>query len=455
MQNININEVLYSKFILPFYTKRDFRIGVELELPILNLKDYKVDHCIVRNILKSFIKQGFVPIQKDMNNHIIAIMDSVTKDVISFEYSYNTIELSLAAEADIHMLHSRFKQYIYQIKHELKPYGYCVSGFGLNPFYSYIEKECIRDERYQMIEKFLQLVPDRSKIHRYPYFCSMISSVQTHLDIQVNKICKFLEVTDKLMCIKYLLFSNSLFLEENGNIFYKYRDYLWEHSMFGYNPINVGNYNVTMENEQDLLQYCMNMSIFSVIREGKHLFFTPIALKEFMEKKKIIAYHWNSELGKCDKVLVEPQILDVKGVRTYKNCELTPRGTIEIRNDCQQPLGEVFSVVAFNLGVYLKLEQIELILDEMHRKINFIYLKYGNSKVMEAFIDCNNSQLQYYMDMILQTVEEALISRGKGEEIFISCLYNRVRTLQSPAMRMKTLYASTKEEEIIKLYGEV
>lgn len=450
------NEI-YNEYVLPLKSKRSVKVGVEIEIPILNLNCFIVDHGVVDSIFDDLVNiDGFAVLKRDNDGNIIAVEDRVSKDQISLEYSYNIIEFSLNCSVDINTLSERFYIYINKIKAKLEKHNHTVAGFGLNPFHALIEKACINDSRYNMISSYLSLKANETFLHEFPYFCSMISSVQTHIDIEYENLYRFFNLTDKLEVIKYLLLSNSLYKNKDNEVFYKYRDFLWEKSMFGYNPHNVGNYNVQFSSDNEIIEYYLNKSIHNVVRDNQYIFFHPVKILDYLEKTEITGYY--KVVGgtqKLNTITFKPQLDDIKYMRSYKNYELTKRGTVEIRGDCQQPLKDVFSVVAFNIGVYNNLGNIYDFINNYKQLGIFYTIKNSNSMGVKEIIRTNYVEIKAFLFEILNKVTEGLKLRGYSEEKFIECLYERVDVLESPAMKMDRLSESLKMEDIILMYGGI
>ena len=62
MENEIIKKALYERYIEPTKKKREKYIGVEIEIPIVNLSEKPVDFSVVHNAASEFIQHPFVHI---------------------------------------------------------------------------------------------------------------------------------------------------------------------------------------------------------------------------------------------------------------------------------------------------------------------------------------------------------------------------------------------------------
>ena len=104
-----IRQALEEKYLAPTRRERPLYTGIEVEMPILNLKKEAVDFDIVHRTAERFIEIcGFVPEKRDDEGEVILASDPVTGDALSFDCSYNNLELSLGKAQDLHLAKIRF-----------------------------------------------------------------------------------------------------------------------------------------------------------------------------------------------------------------------------------------------------------------------------------------------------------------------------------------------------------
>jgi len=376
-------EYLIEEFINKF-DYSDY-IGVEIEIPIINLSyPYIIDNKVIEKMFIYFLREKKYKIEDyDNDNNIISIRNIKTNDIISLEYSFNTIELSLGKELDIDKLKEKFDFYYNTINRYLKKYKYKLYCNGINPNYHYIDKSCLNHARYKAIEKLLD---NCNNYKLYNQFCSYCCSVQTHINVSKDEIADLINMLTKIENNKDELFSNS-YMEETK--LKNSRKFLWEISNFG--PSNVG-INPIYHDLDDLINNYLNRNLFFVIRNNKFLIFNKKQkINKYLKKKKIKAFDNNGKV-----YYIEPSYNDLDNFRSYKSVEITRYGTLEIRTDCTQSKENLFRLIAFNVGIcknYLKiLNYLNLNNEISNDKLIELCIKglkmrnYGEEKYME---ECN------------------------------------------------------------------
>lgn len=332
-------------------------IGVEIEMPIINLKSpYIVNSKVIEGLFSTFLDNEEFKIENyDNEKNIISIKNIKTNDTVSLEYSFNTIELSLGKELLIDRLKEKFDFYYNFIKQYLEKYEYEIYCGGINPNYHYIDKTCLNQDRYKVIER---LLTNSSNSDLYNQFCSYCCSIQTHINTSKNNIVNLINMLSKVENNKMEIFSNSYMKETNLK---NSRKYLWENSNFG--PLNIGT-NPNYNNLEDLLNDYSKRNLFFVERNNKYLLLNAKQpLNKYLDKKRVKA---TDEYGKTRYVV--PSYSDLDNFRSYRSVELTKYGTLEIRSDCTQSKENIFKLIAFNVGICKNHLEILKYLD-MNKKI--------------------------------------------------------------------------------------
>lgn len=332
-------------------------IGVEIEMPIINLKSpYIVNSKVIEGLFSTFLDNEEFKIENyDNEKNIISIKNIKTNDTVSLEYSFNTIELSLGKELLIDRLKEKFDFYYNFIKQYLEKYEYEIYCGGINPNYHYIDKTCLNQDRYKVIER---LLTNSSNSDLYNQFCSYCCSIQTHINTSKNNIVNLINMLSKVEKNKMEIFSNSYMKETNLK---NSRKYLWENSNFG--PLNIGT-NPNYNNLEDLLNDYSKRNLFFVERNNKYLLLNAKQpLNKYLDKKRVKA---TDEYGKTRYVV--PSYSDLDNFRSYRSVELTKYGTLEIRSDCTQSKENIFKLIAFNVGICKNHLEILKYLD-MNKKI--------------------------------------------------------------------------------------
>ena len=137
-----------------------------------------------------------------------------------------------------------------------------------------------------------------------------------------------------------MLFANSLLLDKEFNLLLP-RDRFWDSSMYGYNPHNVGMFDIELTDIQELVEYIKGTSLFNVARNGVSIFILPQFLaKLFFDLEMVEGMVFDEEQKCFIPIQIHPEPSDLQYLRSYKFEDLTFRGTIEYRSACCQPIKE-------------------------------------------------------------------------------------------------------------------
>ena len=416
MQSL-IEERIYQQFIKPTNQKKDF-IGIEIEVPIINLNKQAVDFGIVHKVtskvldhFKDFKKEGI-----DYNGDIFSIKNPKNDDIICYDCSYNNIEFAMGREKDLFTINDRFVEYYSFVKEEFEKHNHTLTGMGINPYRKYNEEIPIPSERYLMLYHHLKSFKNYKNVpmhfHNYPAY---------------NK---------HVTC---------------------FRDALWEYSTHGINPHNIGMYDVEFNNLDDLGAYLESLNIYCVMRDGAYINFPTMNLQEYFKKDYVRGEIYSN--GKYRYIDVKPLIDDINYLRPFKFINLTFRGTVEFRSVCTQPIYDTMTVAAFHLGLKNRLDELaEIITND-----NVIYHKGYTARELRklliqdeipSFID--KDELCRLTKDIVDLANDGLCDRGIGEEKFLKPLYRRIRDHTNPGKNIiESMHRGIELEKIIKDYGKI
>ncbi|MBC3795800.1 glutamylcysteine synthetase [Acetobacterium tundrae] len=453
-------ETLYEKYISPTKKKRDKYIGIEIEIPIVNLDGEPVDFSVVHRLTDAFAFQfGMEPIGVDDDGYVYSLQNHHNGDNFSYDCSYNNLELSMGKEQNLNLLYERFKTYYLFINDFMNPYNYTLTGMGINPYRKTNFNVPIPNERYRMLFHHLESYKDYIHphfFHSYPDYGMFSSASQVQIDVDHADLLDTINAFSKLEPIKALLFSNSV-MPEDENKTLCVRDMFWEKSMHGVNPKNIGMFDRELTSEEDLFDYIKETSLYCIMREGKYINFTPIPLLEYFNRAQITGEFWNGET--YEKITFQPQIEDLQYHRTFKFEDLTFRGTIEFRSCCCQPIADSMTVGAFHIGLIAMLDQLKALLDSDH-------VLYGHglatTELRQAFCRgevpafINEDDLQSLVLSILDLAHEGLEKRGLKESHFLEPLYDRARRRSNPAIDyLNALANHVPVQELVLQYAAI
>ena len=459
MNTDEVKQLLFDRFIKPTINNQNNYIGVEIEMPILNLDKKPVNFEIVHNITEKFIEHfDFLPVGIDEDGNIYSAKSSQNSDILSYDCSYNNLELSFGKEENLFEIQKRFDVYYRYLQEIFRLYNYTLTGMGVNPYRVYNKNEPIPNGRYRMLYHHLSSYPMYGNLpmyfHSYPKFGMFSSASQVQLDANYNDLPRLINVFSELEPIKAVLFSNSVLTGDHEE-YICCRDIFWENSTHGINPHNIGMYNQKFENVEEIVNYISTTSIYCVERDGKYINFSPILFSDYLKLEGIVGEYY--ENGRYRKILVQPSVYDIEYLRTFKFEDITYRGTIEFRSVCCQPISDSMVVAAFHLGIKNNLDKAEQILQNDTVLLGNGYITTELRKrliktEMPSFIDIDG--LYRLARDVVDAASDGLKSRGKGEEILLAPLYERIDKRTNPARTMLNLMnKGTPVEKIIEMYS--
>lgn len=435
-QNL-IDEAIYNKYIAPTKGKRQECFGIEIELPIVNLKKKAVDEAVVFEMSKAFREKfGFNAVGHDTNGNVNSMLDPITGDDLSFDCCFSNLELSLGKGIDLREIKKRFDAYYTFINNCLKKYDHTLTGMGINPYYELNHNQPIQNERYRMLyhhlHSYKKYVDEGFPFHKYPTFGTFTSASQVQIDVEYNSLIDTINTFGRLEPFKAVLFANSLLPDEQEYLCT--RNMLWERSMQGYNPHNIGMFECELADVDELLEYIKTTSIYCTMRNGKYVNFRPIPINEYLNTESVNGEYFDGE--RYRRITIRPCIDDLEHLRSFKFEDLTFRGTIEFRSACTQPVRDSMCVAAFHMGLMARLEELK----ELLSSDNVIYhhgytatelQRMLSKKTLPLFV--NREALSDKLCEIIELAAAGLNERGKDEAVFLTPLYKRAENLLSPA----------------------
>lgn len=126
-----LDKQIYERFIRPTVDKQPRYVGVEFELPLVNLSPAPVDFSVVHALVDAFLKQfHFQSAGLDDDAHICSAQSEETGDELSFDCSYNTLELSFGRVENLNRIEERFRRYYAFIRSFLRERGTASRAWG-------------------------------------------------------------------------------------------------------------------------------------------------------------------------------------------------------------------------------------------------------------------------------------------------------------------------------------
>ncbi|MBR4132170.1 MAG: class II glutamine amidotransferase [Oscillospiraceae bacterium] len=454
LRDYRLDRAIWHKYIIPTQRTPGPYVGVELEYPIVHMGRQPVDFDVVHELSRAFVEKFGLDHQKlDDDSFIYNAYSSQNGDDLSFDCSYNTLELSFGKEEDINVLYDRFCEYYRFIQDFLLPRGHSLTGMGVNPNWDVNNNIPVASERYRMLLHHLESYPKyRGDFHSHPNFGLFSCASQVQIDVGYDRIAPVLNTFNRLEPLKSVLFANSWW-PETGQLCS--RDDFWARSMHGLNRKNVGEYEAEFRDVGEVIEYIKSMSIYSMERAGKYINFAPIPLRDYFASRFMSGEFFDGI--RYRPISFTPALEDLQFLRSFKFEDLTFRGTVEFRSVCEQPVRDVMCVAAFHAGLMQRVEALNALL-----RSDLSVYGLGLSPVeLRAALNLaewpsviDRSALSALLLRVLDLAAEGLAERGFGEERFLEPLYSRARTLVSPAAAMKAaLEQGTSRDELITAYA--
>ena len=436
-----IRQAIYDKYIAPTKKERPDYIGVEIEMPVVNLGGQSVDEAVSISVAEKFTEYfGFTPEGHDSNGELTSSKHSPTGDILSFDCCYSNLELSFGKAASLFEVKDRLGKYCKFLNSEFAKYNYTLTGMGVNPNADINHNLPIQNERYRMLYHYLHSYPQHTRevgmrFHERSDFGTFTSASQVQLDVRYDELIDVINTFGLLEPYKALIFANS-YLPDYPE-YLCVRNMLWEHSMQGYNPHNVGMFAQKLSSVDELVDYIGTQSIYCTMRDGKYVDFTPVTVDEYFSKSNIEGEYFDGEVYR--RISFSPENSDIEYLRTFKFEDLTFRGTIEYRSSCCQPLSEAMTVAAFHTGLKEMLPELK----ELLENDRIIYSHGFSAPELQDLLSkrklpdyLNEYAIEKQLVNILDLAALGLKKRGLDEEVLISPLYARAEKHTNPAKTM-------------------
>ena len=456
LRDYRLNRAIWHKYIIPTQREPGPYVGVEFEFPIVNRDRQPVDFGVVHALCDAFVQRfGLDHAKFDDDGYIYNAFSSRSGDDLSFDCSYNTLELSFGKEENINDLYDRFRAYYSFIQDFLLPRGHTLTGLGINPNWDVNNNIPVTSERYRMLLHHLESYGKyKGDFHGHPNFGLFSCASQVQMDVGHDQIPRVLNTFNRLEPLKTVLFANSWW-PETGQLCS--RDDMWAKSLHGLNRHNVGEYEMDFLRLSDVIEYIKSMSIYSMERAGKYINFAPIPLREYFSKQFVTGEYFDGAAYR--PISFTPELEDLQFLRSFKFEDLTFRGTVEFRSVCEQPVRDVMTVAAFHAGL---MEQVDA-LDKLLREDRVLFGRGYSPIELRAALNLaewpgfiNRAALSDLLMRVLDLAKAGLADRGRGETHFLEPLYQRAETLISPAAAMKTaLDNGSRMEDIVAAYAEL
>lgn len=409
-------KLLKEKYLSNMKEDSELFVGVELEFPIVETNGNKTNIEVTKNLFRTLANLLDFKVEKmDDDQNPIQLVHCSSKDRILFELSYNTIEFAFEKAHSIDEVAERFEAYLKIIQPILQEDHHEIQGHGIHPQWQKNDNSPVKIERYKMLMAFLAMNGTGMKTHPYPSYGAFICGNQLQLDVRRDNYIRIINAFNKIEAAKAYLFSNSEFSAEAWDTKIT-RDIFWEESLHGYYKENVGIYPKDYQSEEEFFNNLARTAIFTAARDDQSYYFKPIRVKDYLDQKEITAYTADG-----NEKIIKPVKEDLKQHRSYQFQDLTARGTVEFRSVCTQPLETTFAPIAFELGLFVQLENLENYLEHCsflkNEKQDYRKLRKKYSK--KILSEKEEETIQSFSKDLIDMARAGLIKRGYGEETFL------------------------------------
>ena len=409
-------KLLKEKYLSNMKEDSELFVGVELEFPIVEINGNKTNIEVTKNLFRTLANLLDFKVEKmDDDQNPIQLVHCSSKDRILFELSYNTIEFAFEKAHSIDQVAERFEAYLKIIQPILQEDHHEIQGHGIHPQWQKNDNSPVKIERYKMLMAFLAMNGTGMKTHPYPSYGAFICGNQLQLDVRRDNYIRIINAFNKIEAAKAYLFSNSEFSAEAWDTKIT-RDIFWEESLHGYYKENEGIYPKDYQSEEEFFNNLARTAIFTAARDDQSYYFKPIRVKDYLDQKEITAYTADG-----NEKIIKPVKEDLKQHRSYQFQDLTARGTVEFRSVCTQPLETTFAPIAFELGLFVQLENLENYLEHCsflkNEKQDYRKLRKKYSK--KILSEKEEETIQSFSKDLIDMARAGLIKRGYGEETFL------------------------------------
>lgn len=428
------------------------KIGTELEFHIITKNGSKPDFNLFKNILNLLLpKLGFQTVEYDYEGN--SIKGKKDLDIISYEYGYGIIELSLAPSTDLHSIANKTFILLDQIQKFLSGYQLTLLPLGFNPFPWAKEIPYIKNPYYEALHCFFDHFNLKEK-YSFVDTNAFICANQVHLDLSVPELPDFINALNKISWVKALLFANSPFIDEEKIKCFCFRDILWKDLALAEIPSNVLLHEKKFSSFEDILSVTLENSIFHVKRDNQFIIFKPMKLGNFLKENEISGFLVKDH--HLTSTSISPLPSDIYSSRPYNPVVITPRGTVEIRSECEQPFNSLMAPLAFHWGfmhnkdeIYQHLNSIEPFIKNftnLELRSKAIFLGYNIQKDLSF-------DIKPFIFKLLTLIEAGLKRRNLKEEIYLKPLFSSFDKKASPAEELLNKISNRKS--IVDLISEL
>lgn len=432
MMRSSAEALIYRLFIDKFAGKGEPCIGVEIEMPVVNLACRAVETGFIAAML-DLLKQrfAFTPTRFDQNGFPIEAVNP-RQDAFSFETTFNTIEFAMAKKPGIDQIAANFYSYVTALQELAHEHHHLICGMGINPYAAYADSKPLNSPVMLAKAEFLK---NFTSHHDGEIFHAFSAACQTHLDVELSQLPDLLNLLGKLAFVDAMLFANSLPFAYAGNRKFIarlpaslqremahptlcFRDILWRLC----EAPNIRPYDRDYASLEEVVKHLLDLKIF-IISDGSSGFkaIPPVRFADYIARER-----WSEA--------------DLSCFRSLEPVAVSRHGTVEIRQTCTQPLADSFAPAAFYTGIA---ENITVASELVHDFWQDNQINISNSQLRRQAVSREMAtpadRLREFINNLLAIAAAGLKKRKRGEDKYLGRFLKPDHEVKSPAQRQLDL----------------
>ena len=427
---INSKEQILEYFRSGIKKTKDFKIGIEHEKFLFNIKDNKrINYLKIKEMFSALLEFGWNPILE--KNDIIGLNKGGKNITIE---PGNQIELSGDKLNHIHEACAESQDYLFELRQVTKKLDIKIVSAGFDPISKLNEIPNNPKQRYELMTNDMPLGGKLS-------LDMMYRTCGTQLNIDYNSEKDFIKkfkIINSIVPISIALFANSSIVEKKNSGYLSYRSKVWQNTSRGGLP------KLFFEelNFEKYAEFIMNFPILFIQNNGSYISGKKYTFKDFMNGK--INEIGNRMPTENDLTIHLSTIFTENRLKKY--IELRSMDTCGWDCLCAGP--------AFNTGILYGN------LDEVYELIS----SWDKDKIINAYLDAPkkgfNTQLMgrdllYWASTLLDLSRKGLENRdvlnkhGKNETLFLNHLQNVIDNKTTNADHMMNKFSKNENLEVL------
>lgn len=404
-------------------------VGLELEYPLTKFDGTPINLEILQVFWDELIsKDNWRPIIDDITNETIGVKKlrkhhkgSFNNDVITVDFGFPTIELSLTPSSNLAEAENRLSDLIFFISTELAKLGCVMLGYGVQPIANPDKKYVSPKSRHNI---FFNIYEEEKRFRNglYELYIHCLSaSSQVHVKVSHKEAITALNALNASSGLRIALLANSPVWRGEKTQYKALRELFWDwcwpnRSQQVGIPPHFGSV-------KDYIYFLLDFRALAIAH--KENFQTLDSIFPFRR------YFFGMETEqKIDMVLTPADINQVVSYAWHNARLQSNYGTVEDRVSCQQPPNAQLVPAALTLGLVENIASLERLTQRISldqwREIRILACSSGLDLDYEL-------DILSYIEEMLTIAHKGLSERKLGEEKYLDPLFERLESRTTPA----------------------